>query len=104
MGFHENMPGPSAEGEYIDIKIEGDPDRENLYKAAVAGIAQFNYSPQMYGRVIPTPIERPDKNIDLEIFGTSQNEYFYEGDFSKEGRRRVQFRFNRSEERRVGKE
>jgi len=94
--FHENMPGRSPEGGYIDIKIEGEPDRENLYKIEVVGIAQFNYSPQMYGRVIPTSIERPDKNIDLEIFGTSQNEYFYEGDFSKEGRRRVQFRFNQS--------
>src|SRR5690625_885968 len=94
--WHENSPGRSPEGGYIDIKIEGEPDRENLYKIEVAGIAQFNYSPQMYGRVIPTSIERPDKNIDLEIFGTSQNEYFYEGDFSKDGRRRIQFRFNQS--------
>src|SRR5690625_6784587 len=90
------MPDRLPEVDYIYNKIEGEPDRENLYKIEVVGIAQFNYSPEMYGRVIPTSIERPDKNIDLEIFGTSQNEYFYEGDFSKDGRRRFQFRFNKS--------
>src|SRR5690625_7789322 len=84
--LHENMPGRSPEGGYIDIKIEGEPDRENLYKIEVVGIAQFNYSPEMYGREITPSIERPDKSIDLEIFGNSKREYYYAGGFCREER------------------
>ncbi|HLU94289.1 MAG TPA: DUF4249 family protein [Membranihabitans sp.] len=79
---------------YIDLRIEDEPGRSNMYLVDISAIFQSDslYSEDqflVYGRV-----DRPDKTADLDIFDNNRNNLFHEDDFTREGRKRIHFHFS----------
>lgn len=81
---------------YLDLKIEDEPDRTNVYLVDVSAIFQSDslYNEDQF--LIHGSIERPDKTTELDLFENSRNNLFHEDDFTREGRKRIHFRLNSS--------
>lgn len=90
-----NLAG-TPEGGYFDLQIEDDPDRTNAYLVDVSAILYQDTTYDHLPKLVYGNIERPDKTTDLDIFETSRNDLFHEDDFTKEGRKRIHFRFRQN--------
>ncbi len=90
-----NLEG-TPKGGYFDLKIEDEPDRTNVYLVEVSAIIQLDTSYNRFPTVLYSYIERPDKTTDLDLFENSRKDLFHEDDFTKDGRKRIRFRFSSS--------
>ncbi len=93
LGYPEKA-GDSIEG-YIDLLIEDEPQRNNLYQIEVSAIPwQDSGSVHQETTVVYGVVEHPEDRVNSEIFGSSQGDYFEEIDFTREGRKRIYFQLS----------
>ena len=91
-GSYRYTPG----GGYFDLTIEDERDRTNMYLVDVSAILQSDSLRGEDEFLVHGRIDRPDKTTELDFFGNSRDNLFYEDDFTREGRKRIHFRFNNS--------
>lgn len=94
--FEEGFEGRTPREGYMDIRIEDEVDRINEYLVDVSAIFPLDSTSAQESELVYGSIERPDRTADLDIFENSRDNLFYEDDFTKDGRKRIHFRFTSS--------
>lgn len=91
--YDGNIDG-TPKGGYFDLKIDDEPGRTNVYLVEVSAIIQLDTTYSRFPTVLYSYIEQSDKTTDLDLFENSRDDLFHEDDFTKDGRKRIRFRFS----------
>lgn len=78
---------------YVDLKIEDEPGRLNIYQAEISLILKSQEDNVRETNVIFTSIKKRNDKVNSEVFGSFSNDLFEEKDFTREGRKRIYFHF-----------
>lgn len=89
---HTEITVSRAEG-YVDIKIEDERGRRNVYQVEITVIQKGDEGTDQHPVVIYSSIINPDNRVNTEVFGSFSNDLFEESDFTREGRKRIYFDF-----------
>lgn len=96
LNYEEGNYWATPRSGYVDVMIEDEPDRTNAYLVDVSAIfpKDSTYEGEQY--LVHSRIEPPEKDIELDLFDSSQDNLFREDDFTRDGRKRIHFRFRQT--------
>lgn len=91
---YAQLSGSESEG-YVDIKIQDEPHKRNMYQVEVSIIQPRSFDhEQPLDIIIPTTIHGSQDRVSTEVFGTYHLSLLHEAEFSRHGEKRISFSFH----------